>query len=117
MSLDETLQLLQQHGLVPNKLLGQNFMVDPSIYFKLAQYAALDSADVVLDAGAGFGFLTRFLAGKCKQVLAVEKDLKWLRSSNSKPRDYPNITVFDGDSFRKLSCLVLIKRFLAPHTI
>ena len=49
-------------------------MVEPSLYQKLCIYAALDSSDVVLDAGAGFGFLARFLANKCKAVIAVEKD-------------------------------------------
>ena len=34
----------------------------------------LTNSDVVLDAGAGFGFLSRFLADKCKAVIAVEKD-------------------------------------------
>ncbi len=54
--------------------MGQNFMVEPSLYPKLCSYAALSKADVVLDAGAGFGWLTCFLADKCKAVVAVEKD-------------------------------------------
>ena len=66
MSLEETKQLLRTYRITPNKLLGQNFMVDPSLYGKLCTYAALGSSDVVLDAGAGFGFLSRFLAEKCK---------------------------------------------------
>jgi 16S rRNA (adenine1518-N6/adenine1519-N6)-dimethyltransferase len=100
MSLEETLHLLQKHGLTPNKLLGQNFMVDPSVYFKLDQYAALTSADVVLDAGAGFGFLARFLASKCKQVLAVEKDSQLVQVLKQQTADYHNIIVIEGDVFK-----------------
>jgi len=74
MSLKETKQLLRTHRITPNKLSGQNFMVNPSLYSKLCTYAALCSSDVVLDAGAGFGFLARFLADKCRAVIAVEKD-------------------------------------------
>jgi 16S rRNA (adenine1518-N6/adenine1519-N6)-dimethyltransferase len=74
MSLEEIEQLLLAHRISPNKLLGQNFMVDPTLYPKLCSYAELTKSDVVLDAGSGFGFLTRFLSGKCKSVVAVEKD-------------------------------------------
>jgi 16S rRNA (adenine1518-N6/adenine1519-N6)-dimethyltransferase len=97
MSQEETQRLLQQFGLTPNKLLGQNFMVDPSVYPKLAQYADLGSADLVLDAGAGFGFLTRFLADKCKQVIAVEKDPQIAKVLQQQTATHPNITVIHGD--------------------
>jgi len=50
MSLEETKQLLRTHRISPNKLLGQNFMVEPSLYPKLCTYAALSCTDVVLDA-------------------------------------------------------------------
>ncbi|TRO48424.1 16S rRNA (adenine(1518)-N(6)/adenine(1519)-N(6))-dimethyltransferase, partial [Candidatus Bathyarchaeota archaeon] len=73
MSVLETKRLLRTFRIVPNRLLGQNFMVEPSIFPKLTEYASLSKADVVLDVGAGFGFLSRFLANKCKRVLAVEK--------------------------------------------
>ena len=71
MSIEETKQLLRTHRITPNKLMGQNFMVELSLYPKMCTYVALSAWDVVLDAGAGFGWLTRFLAGKCKKVIAV----------------------------------------------
>jgi 16S rRNA (adenine1518-N6/adenine1519-N6)-dimethyltransferase len=97
MSLEETQHLLQQHGLVPNKLLGQNFMVDPSVYPKLADFANLSMADVVLDAGAGFGFLTGFLSSKCKQVIAVEKDSRIAFILKQRMTSFPNVAVIQGD--------------------
>jgi len=74
MSVSETKRLLRELRIIPNKLLGQNFIVEPSIFPKLTNYASLGKTEVVLDAGAGFGFLTRFLAKRCENVLAVEKD-------------------------------------------
>ncbi|HSV50125.1 MAG TPA: rRNA adenine N-6-methyltransferase family protein, partial [Candidatus Acidoferrales bacterium] len=74
MSLEQIQQLLKAHNISPNKLLGQNFMIEPAFYPKLAAYADLGKGDVVLDAGAGFGLLTRFLSDKCRGVVAVEKD-------------------------------------------
>ncbi|MCW4023966.1 MAG: 16S rRNA (adenine(1518)-N(6)/adenine(1519)-N(6))-dimethyltransferase RsmA [Candidatus Bathyarchaeota archaeon] len=74
MILEETKQLLRTHRLTPNKLLGQNFMIEDAFYPKMCTYSALNSSDVVLDAGAGFGFLSKFLSSRCKSVVAVEKD-------------------------------------------
>jgi len=71
MSLQEIQLLLQKNNLTPNRLLGQNFLIDPSLFPKLSSYAALNSNDIVLDAGAGLGFLSKFIASKCKIVLAV----------------------------------------------
>jgi len=63
----------------------------------MAEYAALTSDDVVLDIGAGFGFLTRFLAGRCRRVLAVELDSKVAAALRVLLKDLPNVTVIEGD--------------------
>jgi len=73
-------------------------MVDTSIFPKLSDYASLCKADVVLDAGAGFGFLTRFLANKCKVVLAVEKDPHVAAVLREQLKGLvANVTVIEGD--------------------
>jgi 16S rRNA (adenine1518-N6/adenine1519-N6)-dimethyltransferase len=97
MNPEETKQILQNRHITPNKLMGQNFMVEPSLYPKLCRYAALNKADVVLDAGAGFGWLTCFLADKCKAVVAVEKDLKVAAILGEKVSSLRNVTVVEGD--------------------
>jgi 16S rRNA (adenine1518-N6/adenine1519-N6)-dimethyltransferase len=97
MSLEETKLLLRTHRIVPNKLLGQNFMVEPSLYNKLCSYAQLASSDVVLDAGAGFGFLSRFLASNCKMVIAVEKDWQVAEVLREQTKGIANVIVVEGD--------------------
>jgi len=97
MSLEETKQLLQNFHIAPNKLMGQNFMVEPSLYAKLSSYAALSKRDVVLDAGAGFGWLTCFLADKCKAVVAVEKDPKIATVLLEQVKCLKNVTVVEGN--------------------
>jgi 16S rRNA (adenine1518-N6/adenine1519-N6)-dimethyltransferase len=97
MSIEETQRLLQTFQLTPNKLLGQNFMVEPAFYPKLADYAGLSVSDVVLDAGAGFGFLTLFLAGKCHGVVAVEKDPEIASVLRQQTCNQKNVTVIEGD--------------------
>ena len=97
MSVSETKRLLRTFRIVPNRLLGQNFMVEPSVFPKLGDYASLRKAGVVLDAGAGFGFLTRFLASKCKAVIAVEKDSQVAEVLREQLRGLANVTVIEGD--------------------
>jgi 16S rRNA (adenine1518-N6/adenine1519-N6)-dimethyltransferase len=97
MSVSETKRLLRNHRIVPNKLLGQNFLVEPSIFPKLVDYASLGKADVVLDAGAGFGFLTRFLADRCRKVVAVEKDPRVAAVLREQLLGLTNVTVIEGD--------------------
>ena len=97
MGLEETKHLLRTFRIVPNKLLGQNFMIEPSVYPKLCEYACLGKEDVVLDSGAGFGFLTRFLAGRCKTVLAVEKDPRIAMVLRDQVQGYENVIVVQGD--------------------
>jgi 16S rRNA (adenine1518-N6/adenine1519-N6)-dimethyltransferase len=97
MSLQETKSLLQDYQIIPNKLLGQNFMVDPSVFPKLSEYASLNSNDVVLDAGAGFGFLTRFIANKCNGVVAVEKDPRVAEVLREQLKTLTNVAIVEGD--------------------
>ena len=101
MSLEEIEQLLLAHRISPNKLLGQNFMVDPTFYPKLCSYAELTMSDVVLDAGAGFGFLTRFLSDKCKCIVAVEKDPHVAAVLREKNKGLSNVTVVEGDMLKE----------------
>ncbi len=102
MSLEETKELLRTYRITPNKLSGQNFMVASSLYERLCNYAALSSSDVVLDAGAGFGFLSRFLADKCKAVLAVEKDPQVAKALSEQVRDCGNVVVIEGDVLKEV---------------
>ena len=97
MSFEETKQLLRTYRITPNRLSGQNFMVEPSLYGRLCTYATLDSSDVVLDAGAGFGFLSRFLADKCKAVIAVEKDPQVAKALREQVKSTGNVIVIEGD--------------------
>jgi 16S rRNA (adenine1518-N6/adenine1519-N6)-dimethyltransferase len=97
MSLSETKLLLRKHRILPNRLLGQNFMVESSLFPKLSDYASLDKNDMVLEVGAGFGFLTRFLSNICKRVLAVEKDPCIVEVLREQLRGVANVAVVEGD--------------------
>jgi 16S rRNA (adenine1518-N6/adenine1519-N6)-dimethyltransferase len=95
--LEKTKLLLRTYRISPNRLLGQNFMIDPSILQSMRDYASLDQTDVALDIGAGLGFLSRFLAEKCRSVLAVEADDRLVRILIEQLKNLPNVTVIAGN--------------------
>lgn len=77
-------------------------MIDFAIFHKLSEYASLNKNDVVLDGGAGLGFLTKFLARKCKKVVAVEKDAAIAGVLNDQLRDFNNVSIIKGDLLKVL---------------
>lgn len=100
MSFDQIERLLQQHNISPNKVLGQNFMTEPTLYPKLCTFAALRLTDVVLDAGAGFGFLAQYLSDKCRAIVAVEKDPQVAAVLRDQVKGLGNVKVVEGDVFK-----------------
>lgn len=95
--LEETKFLLRRHRIAPKRHIGQNFMVDQSVFPLMADYACLTKTDTVLDIGAGLGFLTKFLAERCKRVIAVELDLKLVKVLREQLGAYSNVEIIGGD--------------------
>lgn len=93
----KTKLLLRANQVLPNRFLGQNFMIEPSIFQIMGDYASLDKSDIAIDIGAGFGFLTRFLANKCKSVAAVEIDDRLVKILREEIKDLTNVRVVHGN--------------------
>ena len=85
------------HKIIPKKILGQNFMIDFSIFYELVNYANLKENDIVLDIGAGLGYLTKFLAKRCKKVVAVEKDIAIANILEDQLRYFDNVSIIKDD--------------------
>ncbi len=66
----------------------------------MVNHAKLCDGDVVLDIGAGLGFLTRFLASKCKSVLAVEFDVRLAKVLREQLGGLANVQIMEGDILR-----------------
>jgi 16S rRNA (adenine1518-N6/adenine1519-N6)-dimethyltransferase len=69
-----TAELLERHGVVPKKALGQHFLIDPNITRKIVAVAGVGPGDQVVEVGAGAGTLTRALAASGATVVAYEVD-------------------------------------------
>ncbi len=72
--LEETQNFLRKSGLSAKKTLGQNFLIDPEILSQIVSSANLQSADTVVEVGAGLGTLTAELVSRAQKVVAVELD-------------------------------------------
>ncbi len=92
--------ILRSHGLKPKKKLGQHFLLDNRLMERLADHAVLGKRDVVLDVGAGLGFLSEVLARRSGAVLAVEIDRGLVRVLRERLAQYRNVSVLEGDIFK-----------------
>lgn len=95
--LQETRRLLRLYRISPKKRLGQNFVVNSALLQSMISYASVSEEDVVLEVGAGMGFLTRLLSQRCRQVIAVEVDPKLVKILRRQVRGLPNVDLIEGD--------------------
>ena len=89
--------LLRLYGFFPKKRLGQNFTVNSDILQRLVSHASLTKDDVVLEVGAGFGFLTKLLSRECKKVIAVEVDRQLVNFLRNQLHSLRNVDLIEGD--------------------
>jgi 16S rRNA (adenine1518-N6/adenine1519-N6)-dimethyltransferase len=95
-----TLRRLAEHGLRPNRELGQHFLLDDNLLLVIDRLAGLGSDDVVLEIGAGVGTLTEHLAPQVARVLAVEIDRKLEPALAEVPAEHANVELIWGDAMR-----------------
>lgn len=92
-------ELLARHGLRPTKSLGQNFLVDGNVLRAIAQAGGAGPGETVLEVGPGLGVLTRELAARGAQVIALEKDER-LRPVLNETLAGLDVRVVWGDALR-----------------
>jgi 16S rRNA (adenine1518-N6/adenine1519-N6)-dimethyltransferase len=88
---------LRLYGVFPKKRLGQHFTVDMDLLQRLVSHASLTSDDIVLEVGAGLGFLTQLLSRECKKVIAVEVDPTLVKILREQLHKLKNVDLVEGD--------------------
>lgn len=93
-----TRELLDQLEHLPNKKLGQNFLVDGNIVRKSIELAEIGPNSAVVEVGPGLGTLTRAILGTGADLWAVERDatLATHLRENVLP-DQPRLHLTEGD--------------------
>lgn len=92
--------VIAEHGLAAKKSLGQNFLLDLNLTYRIAREAgSLVGMDVV-EIGPGPGGLTRaLLAAGAERVIAVERDERCLPALEQIALRYPGrLEVIHGDA-------------------
>jgi 16S rRNA (adenine1518-N6/adenine1519-N6)-dimethyltransferase len=90
-------ELLTAAGLHPNRRYGQHFLIDGNLMRRLVESAHVESADVVLEVGAGTGSLTEMLLDRAGHVVAVEIDKGLARLLGDRLHDHSNLTLLHTD--------------------
>ena len=83
---------------MPNKRLGQHFLIDPNIVRKIVALAAIRPDETVLEIGPGRGALTRMLCERAARVIAIELDRELERRLREKLADCRNLELHQSDA-------------------
>ena len=106
-------QIMTMFGLSFRKEFGQNFLTDPEVINAIAD-ACYPSGDcTVLEIGPGIGTLTRSLAARYKQVIALEIDRSLIPVLRYTLEDCPNVTVVNEDVMQADLSALLADAFAA----
>jgi 16S rRNA (adenine1518-N6/adenine1519-N6)-dimethyltransferase len=89
---------LARRGIRPNRRLGQNFMIDRQMLDFLVRTAAVSDQDIVLEVGAGAGFLTERLCAAAARVISVEIDEGLFGLASERLADFTNLTLIHADA-------------------
>ncbi|SEM71561.1 dimethyladenosine transferase [Paenibacillus sp. cl141a] len=92
-----TKEIISRHGFSFKKSLGQNFLIDQNILYKIVEAAGLDKDKGALEIGPGIGALTEKLAQTAGNVTAVEIDQRLIPILREVLEPYGNVRVHHGD--------------------
>jgi len=93
----ETQLILDELGIIPNKRLGQNFLIDKTIVKKILLESQISEDEVILEIGPGLGILTEELLKFSKKVYAYEIDFKLFHFLKEKFSQIGNLELLNED--------------------
>lgn len=91
-------ELLKNNEITPNKVLGQNFLIDRNILDSIVEVSETGPEYSVLEVGPGLGVLTEQLMLHSKHVTAVEKDSGLYRILSERWGSEEKLTLIHGDA-------------------
>ncbi|MCK4320608.1 ribosomal RNA small subunit methyltransferase A [Candidatus Bathyarchaeota archaeon] len=71
--------------------------MDRTLLQRMISYASINKEDIVLEVGAGLGFLTELLSQECKRVVTVEVDSKLVKILKGQLHGLQNVDLIEGD--------------------
>ena len=93
--------VVQRHGLIATKALGQNFLFDEQLLARIAMVPGDLKGANVLEVGPGPGGLTRALLRRGAKVTAVEMDRRCLPALAELAEAFPGqLRLIEGDAMK-----------------
>ena len=89
--------LLHRHGFTFSKALGQNFLINPSVCPRMAQYCGAGEGVGVIEVGPGFGVLTHELCQLADKVVSIELDKRLMPVLAETMAEHENFKVINED--------------------
>ena len=95
--LQETKFIMKKYGIIANKKLGQNFLIDEYVVNEITNIADVSKNDLIIEIGPGIGTLTKTLLEKAGKVISIEIDKKVLKILNERFFLYKNFELINQD--------------------
>lgn len=89
--------LLSRHGFSFSKALGQNFLINPSVCPRMAEFCGAQSGVGVIEIGPGFGVLTHELCKRADKVVSIELDKRLMPVLDETMAEHDNFKVINED--------------------
>lgn len=82
----------------PNPTKDQHFLHDRNVIEEVCRKANICEGESVVEIGGGAGALTEILAPKCASLTVLELDHYYAELLKVKFKDYPNVTIIEGNA-------------------
>ena len=89
--------LLSRHGFTFSKALGQNFLINPSVCPRMAEFCGAQKGVGVIEVGPGFGVLTHELCKLADKVVSIELDKRLMPVLDETMAEHENFKVINED--------------------
>lgn len=106
---NETRLLMKKYGIIANKKLGQNFLIDEVVVETIVNASEVTKDDLVIEIGPGLGTLTNSLLQKAGKVICIELDDRMIKILQDRFYQYENFTIINEDVL-KVDLKQLIKK-------
>ena len=93
-----SLRRLRQFNVLPDRDLGQNFLIDSNILRVIDRAASLARDDVVLEIGGGLGVLSEYLAPRVRHLHVIEIDRRLQAALDDALAGLDNVSVHWEDA-------------------
>lgn len=96
-NMNTTKEIINRYNIRMTKSLGQNFLVDDGIVWRIVDTAGVNGEDLIIEIGPGVGSMTKELCARAGRVVAVEIDKHLIPALKDNLKGYDNIEIINDD--------------------